>query len=718
MLQAPTPETKNSSEASRSSVPAEPEHVLHPRHGTLQNPYANGTPSDSRSPHLATHLQRHISGLHRTLGNQAVLHLLSHRAPALQTKLTINQPGDQYEQEADHVADHVMRMPDPAAVADSSPPSASFSGSASVPHLQRKCACGGSTEAGSVCPECEKKELMRSAAGPASAAEAPSIVHDVIRSPGQPLDHSTRAFMEPRFGRDFSHVRIHADSSSSESASAISAQAYTVGRDIVFNTSNYSPQTTHGLRLIAHELAHVVQQTGATARPENGRSVQRTCRESLAQHSFRSADGMAQRSCPKPPTRLADTPLTFDKECDESQQSIAGQMFFFCEDSDVLTDESQVRMELLVPEIQQLPHVEIHGFASPEGPKGREQAYNLTLSCYRARAIESFLVSKGVLPGRIKVFKHGGTVEFGKKEKNRVAIIPNVKLITPQPLTNRFRVAALSFLACAECNPFTDDSSVTTSPLSPPKVEPPSGSSFRMKHWIEVEVISDDSIHIKSSKVVSAGQEAGHSGYCGKTFPGEVLFKSGVVGPTSGTDPIHGASVELESEFKTQVGAVVPATLPDAPCGPLGKSPKIPPISNRFRMKIFADGTKESGFVFATSFPFHHLYEDGSVKLFKGVPVRPAVDFDTWATSTGVSKMEATVGFKALRVACCEGSVPGCAVTCNGGVSEVPTGAFVPSGDLIQACLGAGAALAIKSCPSPCGPAGTSCPIPTLPPNP
>ena len=133
MLQAPTPETKNSSEASRSSVPAEPEHVLHPRHGTLQNPYANGTPSDSRSPHLATHLQRHISGLHRTLGNQAVLHLLSHRAPALQTKLTINQPGDQYEQEADHVADHVMRMPDPAGtVADSSSPSASFSGSASV----------------------------------------------------------------------------------------------------------------------------------------------------------------------------------------------------------------------------------------------------------------------------------------------------------------------------------------------------------------------------------------------------------------------------------------------------------------------------------------------------------------------------------------------------------------------------------------------------------
>ena len=150
----------------------------------------------------------------------------------------------------------------------------------------------------------------------------PSIVHDVIRSPGQPLDHSTRAFMEPRFGRDFSHVRIHADSSSSESASAISAQAYTVGRDIVFNTSNYSPQTTHGLCLIAHELAHVVQQTGATARPENGRSVQRTCRESLAQHSFRSADGMAQRLCPKPPTRLADTPLTFDKECRTSPSKV------------------------------------------------------------------------------------------------------------------------------------------------------------------------------------------------------------------------------------------------------------------------------------------------------------------------------------------------------------------------------------------------------------
>jgi hypothetical protein len=99
----------------------------------------------------------------------------------------------------------------------------------------------------------------------ATAGEAPQIVHDVLHSPGQPLDAGTRAFMEPRFGHDFSQVRVHADSRAAESARAASALAYTLGRDIVFGAGHYAPGTSEGRRLLGHELTHVVQQQRALA---------------------------------------------------------------------------------------------------------------------------------------------------------------------------------------------------------------------------------------------------------------------------------------------------------------------------------------------------------------------------------------------------------------------------------------------------------------------
>jgi hypothetical protein len=89
-------------------------------------------------------------------------------------------------------------------------------------------------------------------------------VHDVLRSPGQPLDTATRAFMEPHFGHDFGEVRVHADARAAESARAVNALAYTVGRDVVFDTDHYAPATAAGRMLLAHELTHVVQQNGAS----------------------------------------------------------------------------------------------------------------------------------------------------------------------------------------------------------------------------------------------------------------------------------------------------------------------------------------------------------------------------------------------------------------------------------------------------------------------
>jgi hypothetical protein len=126
--------------------------------------------------------------------------------------------------------------------------------------VQRKCACGGS---GGDCAECRKKEpdLQRKATSAGGRTPAvPAIVHDVLRSPGQPLDRGTRAAMESGFGRDFSAVRIHNDAQAAKSAGAVDALAYTVGRDVVFARNQFAPGTKEGQRLLAHELTHVVQQ--------------------------------------------------------------------------------------------------------------------------------------------------------------------------------------------------------------------------------------------------------------------------------------------------------------------------------------------------------------------------------------------------------------------------------------------------------------------------
>lgn len=122
--------------------------------------------------------------------------------------------------------------------------------------LQRKCASN-------VCEDQRKKKptLQRSSTNQAEPFQVPSIVHEVLSSPGQPLDPATRAFMEPRFGHDFSKVRVHTDEKAVKSTQAVDSLAYTVGRDIVFGQGQYTPQTVQGQRLLAHELTHVLQQS-------------------------------------------------------------------------------------------------------------------------------------------------------------------------------------------------------------------------------------------------------------------------------------------------------------------------------------------------------------------------------------------------------------------------------------------------------------------------
>jgi hypothetical protein len=104
-------------------------------------------------------------------------------------------------------------------------------------------------------------------------ATVPPFVRSVLASTGQPLEPATRAFMEPRFGHDFSQVRVHTDTRAAESAGAVNALAYTVGRDIVFGAGQYAPGTRDGRTLVAHELTHTIQQGRAQAREVSGVSL-------------------------------------------------------------------------------------------------------------------------------------------------------------------------------------------------------------------------------------------------------------------------------------------------------------------------------------------------------------------------------------------------------------------------------------------------------------
>jgi len=102
-------------------------------------------------------------------------------------------------------------------------------------------------------------QLRRRSVNSDMPSVVPHVVYDVLRSPGEPLDQKARAFFEPHFDRDFSRVRLHTDNKAAESARSVNAFAYTVGDHIVFQAGRYNPSSTNGRSLLAHELAHVVQ---------------------------------------------------------------------------------------------------------------------------------------------------------------------------------------------------------------------------------------------------------------------------------------------------------------------------------------------------------------------------------------------------------------------------------------------------------------------------
>ena len=207
-------------------------------------------------------------------GNLAVQRLF--QAGAIQAKLSISQPNDPDEQEADRVADQVMRMAEPGPI--SSAPGV----------IHRKCA---PCEAGeTTCPKCEEEEKVRRKEKPDHAPQVGRTAHaqiSALRGGGQPLPTSVRAFFEPRFDADFSQVRLHTNSAAAEAARAIQAKAFTAGQDVAFAAGEYVPDSAVGRKLLAHELTHTLQQ-------KNGASLQSA--ELISQRddpAEREADAMA-----------------------------------------------------------------------------------------------------------------------------------------------------------------------------------------------------------------------------------------------------------------------------------------------------------------------------------------------------------------------------------------------------------------------------------------
>jgi len=162
----------------------------------------------------------------------------------IQTKLTVGPAGDTFEQEADRIADQIMKMP-------------MHGGTAHSPIAIQRVEDAATSQRG-------------------SDTNASSRVRSVLQSPGHALPEATREFMEPRFGHDFSQVRVHTGMQAAVSASSLRARAYTVGKNLVFGAGQYAPGTSAGRNLLAHELTHVVQQSGVSRLRGCGNVIRRT----------------------------------------------------------------------------------------------------------------------------------------------------------------------------------------------------------------------------------------------------------------------------------------------------------------------------------------------------------------------------------------------------------------------------------------------------------
>ncbi|MBI3431965.1 MAG: DUF4157 domain-containing protein [Hydrogenophilales bacterium] len=278
----------------------------------------------------------------------------------LQTKLAVDGPADVYEQEADRVADRVAAMPAHSPSHDGAP------------------------------------RIQRLAGAQAGNDMAPSSVGQALEGTGSPLAPALRRDMEQRFDHDFSQVRIHTGHAAERSAADVNALAYTVGRNIVFGAHRFAPGSQDGRRLLAHELTHVVQQSGGG----NGRH--KPGPEPMKFPAIPSSAIALQRKCGK--ELQAPEP-----ECKESKQGVGGWQFLFKVGCDELLPGEDAKIGKLKPGRK----LNIHGFASQEGGAG----FNWALSCHRANVIAVLAKTRRPDCPILDRFKHGPTPATGAGAK-------------------------------------------------------------------------------------------------------------------------------------------------------------------------------------------------------------------------------------------------------------------------------------------------------------
>lgn len=315
--------------------------------------------------------------------------------------------------------------------------------------LQRKCAgCSNHTVAGGECTGCKKKEpLRRKETGGADVQNVPSIVHDVLSSPGQPLEGRTRSFFDTRFSHDFSGVRIHADNHAAESARSVNALAYTVGKQIVFGAGQFQPESTSGKHLLAHELAHVVQQQNAGTGTLNtfavGNANDPAEREAdLAAERVMSGSETPAISSSAPVLRRAcggaeiGQPSGCREVPDMGPFVSPGNIYRFNRECDTFQTSTREESRLWA-DMRALPAnatIEIHGFASVDG----DRDFNRQLACARALAARDSITNPGPLgggiaAGQIRDLVNHGATPGPTDERRSVVVQTSVPAPPPTP---------------------------------------------------------------------------------------------------------------------------------------------------------------------------------------------------------------------------------------------------------------------------------------------
>ena len=313
-------------------------------------PGSQTSKSAGTKDHTSTHMSNHV--LQRLLKSRAI-----------QAQLTVSQPDDELEREADRAADRIFET-------------------------GGCCGCKADDlriESTNVtvqraCTECEE-ELQRKAS-PQFAPTIDSALEAQLNSSsgaGQPMAEDTRTFFEQRFNHDFSAVRIHSGPAAAHNARSINALAYTRGTEINFAAGQYAPNTRQGQKLLAHELAHVVQQGGGKASSKSpSQMVQRACGPAIG------APGGCTPDISDPVGDL----VLFDVNCDDYASP---------------ADESRVND--FADSMAVGDRVRVHGFASTDG----NATFNHNLSCARALKAAFDLQRRMIDPGAIDILEHGPT---------------------------------------------------------------------------------------------------------------------------------------------------------------------------------------------------------------------------------------------------------------------------------------------------------------------